>query len=200
MLQLWNKDGDFVVAIYHGDERFQLISISCPVCPFLLLQVERLSSSHPWQLDGCYIYRQEPSISPALLHGLRGQWENRFTSPRSQYSQSHILLHHSIHSVIESENFLGWKGPLKVIWSNSSAMNRNTYSSVRLLRAWSIWPWVFPGTPVSPMTASPSFYQSRYRGNNPQEIPRSWLSHLFLCKTEMYKQFKLIWLHNRQMW
>lgn len=49
MLELRNKDVDFAVLIYRGSERSQLISISCPLWPFLLLQVERL----PWQLDGC---------------------------------------------------------------------------------------------------------------------------------------------------
>ena len=34
----------------------------------------------------------------------------------------------------ESWNHLSWKGPLKATWSNSPAINRDTYSSIRVLR------------------------------------------------------------------
>ena len=37
--------------------------------------------------------------------------------------------------IIESHNLLNWKGPLKITWSNSPEMNKDTHSSIRLLRA-----------------------------------------------------------------
>jgi len=38
-----------------------------------------------------------------------------------------------------------WKGPLKAIWSNSPAMNRDTYSSIRSSEPRPTWPWLSAG-------------------------------------------------------
>ena len=35
--------------------------------------------------------------------------------------------------IIESQNCLSWKRPIKAIWSNSPAVNRDTYSPITLL-------------------------------------------------------------------
>ena len=43
--------------------------------------------------------------------------------------------HMIISLIIESQNCLSWKGPLKAIQSNSPGLNRNTYSQIRLLGA-----------------------------------------------------------------
>jgi len=47
-----------------------------------------------------------------------------------------LLPHRDLLEIIElSQNHLSWKEPLKAIWSNSPAMNRDTHSSIRVLRA-----------------------------------------------------------------
>jgi len=51
---------------------------------------------------------------------------------------------------IGSLDHLNWKGPLKVIWSNSPAMNRDTYSSIRCSEPHPTWPWASPGMEHSP--------------------------------------------------
>jgi len=49
-------------------------------------------------------------------------------------SQSHLYINFQ-RGYVESENSLGWKGPLKAIQSNHPAVSRDIYHSVRLLRA-----------------------------------------------------------------
>jgi len=60
--------------------------------------------------------------------------------------------------VIESQNHLSWMGPVKVIWSTSPAMNRDTYSLIRLLRVLSSNPQYHQewGQPPPGWAASPS--------------------------------------------
>ena len=53
---------------------------------------------------------------------------------QGQVSSSSPKAYHG-HLIMESYNCLSWKCHLKVILSNSPAMNRDTYSYVRLLRA-----------------------------------------------------------------
>ena len=45
----------------------------------------------------------------------------------------------------ESQNHLHWKRPLKVIWSKSLAMNRDTYSSIRALVYPPTWTCILQG-------------------------------------------------------
>ena len=45
-----------------------------------------------------------------------------------------LFPHRDLLEIIElSQNHLSWKEPLKAIWSNSPAMNRDPYSSIRCL-------------------------------------------------------------------
>jgi len=44
---------------------------------------------------------------------------------------NHSTLREFAEHRIESQNAWSWKGPLKATWSNSSATNRNSYSSIR---------------------------------------------------------------------
>jgi len=53
---------------------------------------------------------------------------------------------------IESKYYLNWERPLKAVWSNSPAMNRETYSSIGCSEPHPAWPWVPAGT--EPWTGS----------------------------------------------
>ena len=52
-----------------------------------------------------------------------------------QNLQSHLPWSQVQHRIIESWNSLGWKGPLKVIYSNSPEMSRDIFNQITLLRA-----------------------------------------------------------------
>ena len=76
------------------------------------------------------------STPPTRKHCLAVRVVNEFSVP----SISGLLFsakdfHNHPQFFKESENHLNWKGSLETIWSSPPAMNRDTYSYIRLLRA-----------------------------------------------------------------